>query len=73
MSTISIPLPMELQKSLNNLINSGYYGSTKSEVVRRAILELSEKEAVEAVLRAQREIRLGKGIKGDLYEIAKNF
>ena len=40
MSTISVPLSIELEKELNNLVKSGY-GSSKADVVRRAIKQAS--------------------------------
>jgi len=70
MTTISVPLPMELEKELNNLVKSGY-GSNKADVVRRAITRLAEEEAVQNILKAQQEISLGKGLSGDLRELAK--
>ncbi len=72
MSTISVPLSPELEKELNNLIESGY-GSNKADVVRRAIKRVAEDEALEVLLRAQKEISLGLGLKGDLRELAKKL
>ncbi|HUC88823.1 MAG TPA: hypothetical protein VMR49_02200 [Candidatus Paceibacterota bacterium] len=72
MTTISVPLPYQLEKELNNLVKSGY-GSNKADVVRRAITRLAEEEAVNAILIAQKEISLGKGLSGDLRELAKKF
>lgn len=68
MSTISVPLPIHLEKELNNLVKSGY-GSNKADVVRRAITRVAEEEAVQIVLRAQRE----ESLYGDLRELAKKF
>ncbi len=72
MSTISVPLSPKLEKSVIELVASGY-GSNKADVVRRAIVKASEEEAIQAVLRAEREITLGKGFKGDLRELAKKI
>jgi len=72
MTTISVPLPAHLEEKLNNLVKSGY-GSNKADVVRRAITRVSEEEAIEMVLRAQKEISLGRGLKGDLRELAKKL
>ncbi len=72
MSTISVPLSPQLEEVLNHLVSSGY-GSNKADVVRRAITKISEDEAVEAVLQAQKEISLGLGLKGDLRELAKKI
>ena len=72
MTTISVLITSKLEESINNLIASGY-GSNKADVVRRAITKLAEDEAVETVLRAMEEVSLGKGMKGDLRELAKKF
>ena len=68
MSTLSVPLTPELEKSVNDLVASGY-GSNKADVVRRALTVLSENEAVEAVLRATEEPIL----KGDLRDLMKKI
>lgn len=68
MSTISVPLPAHLEEKLNNLVKSGY-GSNKADVVRRAIIRVSEEEIVAKLLRAQQEV----GLRGDLRELAKKF
>ncbi len=72
MTTISVPLPANLEKQLNNLVKSGY-GSNKADVVRRAIARLAEEEAIQEVLKAQQEISMGKGLKGDLRELLKTI
>ena len=72
MTTISVPIPARMEEAINNLIKSGY-GSNKADVVRRAIDRLTEDEAVQTVLRAEQEIRDGKGLTGDLRELAKKF
>ncbi len=72
MTTISVPITSKLEESINKLIENGY-GSNKADVVRRAITKLAEDEAVETVLRAMQEISEGKGLKGDLRELAKKF
>ncbi len=72
MSTISVPLSPQLEEKLNHLIQSGY-GSNKADVIRRALTRVAEDEAVEAVLRAQKEVSLGLGMTGDLRELAKKL
>ncbi|MCF7834406.1 MAG: hypothetical protein K9L98_03955 [Candidatus Pacebacteria bacterium] len=72
MSTISVPLTMELEKSLNNLVESGY-GSNKADVIRRALKMASEEEAVRQVLLAEQEISMGKGLKGDARNLMKKI
>ncbi len=68
MSTISVPLSPHLEEELNKLVQSGY-GSNKADVVRRALTRVAEDEAVEAVLRAQKE----ESLYGDLRDLAKKF
>lgn len=68
MTTISVPITPKLEESINNLIASGY-GSNKADVVRRAIIKLTEDEAVETILKAMREPTL----RGDLRELSKKF
>lgn len=72
MTTISVPLPIELAKKLDDLVRSGY-GSNKADAVRRAIEKASEEEVIQRILKAQQEIAEGKGLRGDLRELAKKF
>lgn len=69
MSTLSVPLTPELEKFINNQVKSGY-AANKADVVRRALTRFSEDEAVEMILRAQKEIADGKGLRGDLRKLA---
>lgn len=68
MTTISVPLPHQMAKELNNLVKNGV-GSNKADVVRRAIARFLEEEAVLAVLRAERE----PSLRGDLRALAKKI
>ncbi len=72
MTTISVPLPSNLEEFVKNQVKQGR-AANKAEVVRRALTMLEEEEAVQAVLQAQREIESGKGLKGDLKKLAKKF
>ena len=72
MSTLSVPLTPELELEIIKLVKSGF-ASNKAAVVRRAIEKLAEDESVNAVLRAQKEIREGKGLTGDLRELMKHI
>ncbi len=62
MATISVPLSKEHQEKLDALIRSGV-GSSRAAVMRKALEKLAEDEAVEAVLRAEREAVEGKWLK----------
>jgi putative addiction module CopG family antidote len=68
MSTLSVPLSSELESFVNNMVQSGV-ASNKADVVRRALTRMAEEEAINVVLRAQQEIREGKGIEGDIRKI----
>lgn len=69
MSTLSVPLTPELEKFINDQVKSGY-AANKADVVRRALTRFSEDAAVEMILRAQKEIADGKGLRGDLRKLA---
>ena len=68
MATISVPLNKEQAASLDVLVKSGA-GANRADVMRKALVRLSETEAVEAVLRASRE----PSLKGDLRALAKKL
>ena len=59
MSTLSVPLPPNLEHIVNRFVKSGY-ASTKAEVVRKALRNLAEERAIADVLAARREVREGK-------------
>ena len=65
MSTLSVPLPAELLRALENLVQSGT-ASSKAEAARQAIQKYIEDKAVEEVLQASKEPRL----RGDIDELA---
>jgi len=70
MSTISVPIPADMEESLNNLIKNGR-GSNKAELIRRAITDFIDNEALTEYLIAKQEIADGKGLTGDLRELMK--
>jgi Arc/MetJ-type ribon-helix-helix transcriptional regulator len=65
MATISVPLSPKLQESLDALVTGGT-GSSRADVMRRALERLAEEEAINAVLQAEREVAEGKILRGDL-------
>ena len=73
MTTATVPLKKEDQKYLNYLLKDVRIAQNKAEVFRIALRKLAEYEAIESVLRGQREIAEGKGLKGDLRELAKRM
>ena len=72
MTTISVPIPPHLEEFINRQIKEGK-ASNKAQVVRRAIEHFSEKEAIQAVLDSQQDIRDGKVFRGDLRELVKRI
>ena len=68
MSTISVPLPANLEAFIDRMVKSGE-AANKADVVRKALRRMSDEEAVEAILRAQKEPNL----KGDLDVLARKF
>ena len=68
MSTISVPLPANLEEFVNRMVKSGN-AANKADVVRKALRRMSDEEAVESILRAQKEPNL----KGDLDVLARKF
>jgi putative addiction module CopG family antidote len=65
MSTLSVPLSAELESFVTDMVRSGV-ASNKADVVRRALTRMAEEEAIEAVLRSEREVREGKIIRGNI-------
>lgn len=72
MTTISVPISGELENFINKMIKSGK-GSNKADVVRRALNEYIENDALETILKAENEFAQGKVFRGDLKEIMKKF
>ena len=72
MTTLSVPISGELEEFIKKMVKEGK-ASNKAAVVRRALLDMSENEAIESVFRAQKEINLGKGLKGDLKDLMKKI
>ena len=72
MTTLSIPVSGELEEFIERMIEEGR-GANKADVVRRALKRYEEDEALESILQSEREIAQGKGLRGDLRELAKKF
>ena len=68
MTTLSIPVSADTVSFINAMVKRGE-ASTKAEVVRQALARYAEDRAVEDVLRAEQEMREGKGVSGDLRKI----
>ncbi len=68
MATISVPLTPELQDRLDTLVAEGS-GANRADVMRRALEWFAEEEAVNNVLRAEREAAAGKILRGKAREV----
>jgi len=68
MSTLSVPLPPNLEEFVSEQVKQGL-ASNKADVVRKALKLLQEEEAVMAVLKAEKEPIL----RGDLRKLAKKL
>ncbi|MBU2213047.1 ribbon-helix-helix domain-containing protein [Patescibacteria group bacterium] len=65
MTTVSVPLPEEFLRQIEQLIADGV-ASNKADAIRKAVQKYLEDQAVERVLRARKEPSLD----GDLDELA---
>lgn len=70
MTTLSVPIPFELETFIEQEIAHGR-SPNKAAVVRRALHRLAEEEAVQAVLQSEREVAEGKILRGDLRILAR--
>lgn len=68
MSTLSVPLPDEVLKKIQALIDMGV-ADNKAALVRKAIDKYIEDQVIESILKADKEPRL----KGDLDELARKL
>lgn len=68
MSMLSVPLTPALEETIERLVKDGI-AANKAELARKAIEYFAEQQAIEDVLRAEREPSLS----GDLDELAKRF
>lgn len=68
MTTISVPFPPHLEEFISQQIKLGK-ATNKAQVIRYAVTRLSEQEAINAVLEAQKEPTL----RGNLRDLAKKI
>ena len=64
MATISVPLSPQLEERLDSLVADGA-GSNRADVMRRALEHFAEEDAINAVLKAEREVSQGKILRGN--------
>ena len=72
MTTLSVPVSGELEKFIKRMVSEGK-GANKADVIRRALRQYAENEAVESILRAEREFAQGKTLRGNLRQLVKKF
>jgi Arc/MetJ-type ribon-helix-helix transcriptional regulator len=72
MSTLSVPLPVNLENFIESMVKRGV-AANKAEVVRQALKNYAEEQAVAAILQAKREAEEGKILRGDIRKIMKQF
>jgi len=70
MTTLSIPISSEIETFINNMIRDGR-AANKADVVRKALRQFAEEEAVFALLESQQEVKEGKLFRGDLRKLLK--
>ncbi|MCC7160752.1 hypothetical protein IT399_03470 [Candidatus Nomurabacteria bacterium] len=68
MTTLSIPVSGDLEKFIERMVRDGK-GSNKADVVRRALKQYEENEAVRIILQAQSEPTL----RGDLRDLMRKI
>ena len=68
MSMLSVPLTPELEQTIDRLVEDGV-AANKADLARKAIEYFARQQAIEDVLRAEKEPALS----GDLDELVKKF
>jgi len=68
MTTLSVPLPDDLLKKIQSLIDLGV-ADNKASLVRKAIDKYVEDQVIESILKAKKEPRL----MGDLDDLAQKL
>lgn len=70
MTTISVPINGELESFINYQIEIGN-SETKAGFIRRAIIKMQEEYYISEILEAEKEMKEGKIVKGDLKSLLK--
>jgi Arc/MetJ-type ribon-helix-helix transcriptional regulator len=70
MSVITVPVSDVQLGIINDMVKSGR-AATKAHAMRMAIDLLAREEALERIRRGRKDIREGRGLAGDLDELAK--
>lgn len=72
MSILTLSIDAELENFINSQVKNNE-AENKSAVVRSALRMYREELEIQEILAASREIKEGKGLEGDLRELAKQF
>lgn len=72
MSTITVPLPRDLEDFINNEVSSGR-GESKAHIVREALVRLREEKALAGLHEAEADIKEGRVFRGDLSKLLKKM
>jgi Arc/MetJ-type ribon-helix-helix transcriptional regulator len=72
MTTITIPINDTLNGFIEDQVKLGHT-SSKAELVRLALQRYKEEIFINEIRAAKQEIKDGKGLTGDLDELAKGF
>lgn len=72
MSIITISIPAELEKFVKDEVFSGEFES-KSQVVKKALKKFQEDLVVERILKASKNAREGKILRGNLDDLLKKI
>ena len=68
MTTLSVPIPNDMERFVEKMVKSGR-AANKADVVRKALAHYAENEAVLAVLQAEQEPTL----RGNLRDLMKKI
>ena len=69
---LSVPLTPDLAQKIDKLVSDGI-ATNKAEAARKAIEYFVEEQAVQAVLKAEKEVNEGKILRGNLKKLAKQL
>ena len=72
MSTVSVPLPPELARELDRLVEEEV-GSSRAEVMRKGLKHLLREEGRRRIREAEEDIKAGRVYEGDIDEIVKHL
>ena len=70
MSVITVPVTSEQEEFIKGLVKSGR-AANKAHAIRMGIALLAEEESMLRITKAIKELDGGKGLSGDLVELAK--